>query len=127
MSRPSGPVVVFHAQVWSATVTDEPPGHVCAFAVAGPVPDAASGWHGSVFGLPVPFPPTIVTGPQAFNGLVPGDPMSPAPVADVVVPSPSPTAENFHRPTSFAPSARQLVGMPEMPTVRIVPAMVWSP
>ena len=79
------------------------------------MPDAASGLHGSVFGLPLPLPPTIVTGPHPFNGLVPGDPVSPTPVTDFTVPRPSPTAENFQSPTLFAPTPRQLVGMPDVP------------
>src|SRR6478735_12061453 len=50
-SRPSGPVVVFHAHWLSETTTVELPGQVVGgSAVAGsaPVPEAASGWHCSV-------------------------------------------------------------------------------
>src|SRR4051812_30935221 len=53
MSRPSGPVVVFHAHCASATVTVALPGQALGTtAVSGrtPVPDAASGWQSSVTG-----------------------------------------------------------------------------
>ena len=122
MSRPSGPVVVFQAHSWSATVTVAPPGHVCASAGAGPVPDAGSGRHGTV--LPLPSPPTIVTGPHVPSGLVPGEPVSPD--SDFFAPS-TPLCENTHAPTVLAPSAWHEVGTPDVPWVRIVPEMFWSP
>ena len=62
-----------------------------------------------MFGLPLPLPPTIVTGPHAPSGVVPGEPMSPA--AEAFDPRPSPTAENTHTPTLLAPSARHVVGI----------------
>ena len=87
------------------------------------MPDGASGWHGKVF-APLPSPPTIVTGPHAPSGVVPGEPMSPG--TESFEPRPSPTAESTHARTLFAPSGTHVVGTPDMPCVRIEPGNAMS-
>jgi hypothetical protein len=124
MSRPSGPVAVFQAHDWSATVTVAPPGHACAAAGAGPVPLGLSGWQARPLPLPAPSPPTMVTGPHDPRLVLPGEATSPE--VESFEALASPTTASDQAPTLLAPSPRHVAGAPDLPWVRIVPGNLMS-